>query len=183
MCPIAEWYAIWSDWSHDHMTNWLKVMIILIRLTIRYPLYFNKVVTLEFCEAGRLLSCFRWWCHGLAWQSARADRDGRPRTCWHIKHITVTIWILEYRTVWVSGILIVKSCDLVEHSNSGHFGLFTGFFSSVFRPPFDNQTKIYHLNTRLVRYSDGYCILILEIVSLTSFATHLPHILYSLASQ
>ena len=25
--------------------------------------------------------------------------------------------------------------------------------------PFDNGTQIYHLNTRLVRYSDGYCIL------------------------
>ena len=32
------------------------------------------------------------------------------------------------------------------------------FFSLVFRPPSDNRTQIYHLNTRLVRYSDGYCI-------------------------
>ena len=31
------------------------------------------------------------------------------------------------------------------------------FFSLVFRPPFDNRTKIYHSNTRLVRYSDGNC--------------------------
>ena len=36
------------------------------------------------------------------------------------------------------------------------------FSSPVFRPsfntgPFNNQTQIYHLNTRLVRYSDGYC--------------------------
>ena len=28
--------------------------------------------------------------------------------------------------------------------------------------PFDNQTQIYHLNTRLVQYSDGYCSLVLE---------------------
>ena len=31
-------------------------------------------------------------------------------------------------------------------------------FSPFFKPPFDNWTQIYHLNTRLVRYSDGYCI-------------------------
>ena len=30
------------------------------------------------------------------------------------------------------------------------------FFSPVFRPPFENRTQIYHSNTRLVRYSDGY---------------------------
>ena len=44
-----------------------------------------------------------------------------------------------------------------------------GFFKSSFQAtiqipdhhsntrPFDNQTQIYHLNTWLVRYSDGYC--------------------------
>ena len=39
-----------------------------------------------------------------------------------------------------------------------------GFFSVRFSDhhlntkPFDNQTQIYHLNTKLVQYSDGYCI-------------------------
>ena len=31
-------------------------------------------------------------------------------------------------------------------------------FCLVFRPPFDNQALLDHLNTRLARYSDGYCI-------------------------
>ena len=43
---------------------------------------------------------------------------------------TVTIWILdtlipdssEYRTLWVSSILMVKSCDLANHLNTGHLG-------------------------------------------------------------
>ena len=33
---------------------------------------------------------------------------------------------------------------------------------AFFSPPFDNRTKIYHYNFGLVRYSDGYCILMLE---------------------
>ena len=32
------------------------------------------------------------------------------------------------------------------------------FFSPVFRPPFEYRTQIFHFNTRLVQYSDGYCI-------------------------
>ena len=54
-----------------------------------------------------------------------------------------------------------KSCDLADHSNK-HFGPKTGFLKSGFQTtvwlPFDNQTQICHSNTRLVRYSDGYCI-------------------------
>ena len=54
----------------------------------------------------------------------------------------------------MSGIQILKSLDwwtilipdILDHKQD--------FFSPVFRPPFDNQTQIYHLNTRLVRYSD-----------------------------
>ena len=73
---------------------------------------------------------------------------------------TVTIWIpdsFENRALWVSSIQMVKSCDLADNSNTRHFD----FFSSVFRPPFEyNQTQIYHSNTGLVQYSDGYCILL-----------------------
>ena len=65
----------------------------------------------------------------------------------------------EYRTVWVSGIHMV-SCDLADHLNTGHKQAFSVRFSDHHwnSGPFDNQTQIYHLNTRLVRYSDGYCI-------------------------
>ena len=41
----------------------------------------------------------------------------------------------------------IKSYDLADHLNTGHFRPKTGFSSLVFRPPFDNQTN-----------SDGYCI-------------------------
>ena len=60
------------------------------------------------------------------------------------------------------GIQMVKSCDLADHLNNGHFGSRSGFFSVCFSDhhlntgPFDNRTQINHLNTRLVRYSDGY---------------------------
>ena len=54
----------------------------------------------------------------------------------------------EYQTVKVSGIQMVRSCDLVDHSNTGHFGPLMGFFSVRFSDhhsnsgPFDNQTQI-----------------------------------------
>ena len=88
---------------------------------------------------------------------------------------TVTIWILdtriqvssEYWTVWVSSIQMVKSRDLAAHLNTGHFGPLKFRFSDHHSDtrPLDNrtlnililQTQIYHSNTRLVRYSDGYC--------------------------
>ena len=46
------------------------------------------------------------------------------------------------------------------------FWTITAFFSPVFRPPFESRaidtwTQIYHSNTRLVRYLDGYCICML----------------------
>ena len=56
----------------------------------------------------------------------------------------------------MSGIQLVKSHDLADHWNTQHFGPLTDFFSLVFRPPFEYRTQIYHLNTRLDRYSDGY---------------------------
>ena len=53
------------------------------------------------------------------------------------------IWLgrpFEYRTCWtVTRLFSVRFSD--HHSNSG---------------PFDNWTQIHHLNTRIVRYSDGY---------------------------
>ena len=58
----------------------------------------------------------------------------------------------------VSGMQMVKSHDLANHLNIVHFGALIGFFSPVFRPTFEYWTQIYHSNTRLVRYSDGYCI-------------------------
>ena len=87
-----------------------------------------------------------------------------------LKGKTVTIWIpntwlsdsSEYWTEWLSGFQMVKSHDLADHLNTRHFGPWTDFLS-LFSDhhsntgPFDNQTQIYHLNTRLVWYSDGYC--------------------------
>ena len=53
-----------------------------------------------------------------------------------------------------------------SHSN-------TGLFCPVFRchsktRPFANQTTLDHLNTGLVRYSDGYCNYLIEILVLVS---------------
>ena len=94
---------------------------------------------------------------------------------------TVTIWIpntwildsSEYQTVWVSGIDMVQSRDLADHSNTGFWTLNrlfqSGFQTTICIPdhlhtrPFDNPTQIYHLYTRLVRYSDGYCIQIISV--------------------
>ena len=39
----------------------------------------------------------------------------------------------EYWIVWVSGIQMVKSHDLADHSNTKHFGPWTGFFQSGFQ--------------------------------------------------
>ena len=79
---------------------------------------------------------------------------------------TVTIWIpntwiphsSEYPTVWVSGIQMVKSHDFTDHLNTIN-RLFSVRFSDHHSNtgPFDNPTQIYHLNTRLVRYSDCSC--------------------------
>ena len=79
-----------------------------------------------------------------------------PFTLWS----TVTIWIPEtlIPDSMVSGMQMVKSHDLANHLNIVHFGALIGFFSPVFRPTFEYWTQIYHSNTRLVRYSDGYCI-------------------------
>ena len=55
-------------------------------------------------------------------------------------------WILdssEYRTVWVSSIQMVKSCDLANHSKQDILDHKQAFFNPVFGP-FDNRTKIYH---------------------------------------
>ena len=59
-----------------------------------------------------------------------------------------TVWVsgFKYRTFWtLNRLFSVRFSD--HHLNTG---------------PFDNQTQIYHLNTRLVRYSDGYCFLVLD---------------------
>ena len=48
---------------------------------------------------------------------------------------------LEYRTFWT--IIRLFSVQFSDHHST------TG--------PFDNRTQIYHSNTRLVWYSDGYC--------------------------
>ena len=39
----------------------------------------------------------------------------------------------EYQTVWVSGIQMVKSCDMADHSDTQDFGLLTGFFCLYFQ--------------------------------------------------
>ena len=82
---------------------------------------------------------------------------------------TVTIWILntwipdsmgvqysngkvtwlgrpfKYQTIWtINSLFSIQFSD--NHLNTG---------------PFDNRTQIYHLNTRLVWHSDGYCTQIL----------------------
>ena len=43
-------------------------------------------------------------------------------------------------TVCLSGIQMVKGCDLADHSDTGHFGPITGFFSPFFTPPFKYWT-------------------------------------------
>ena len=53
---------------------------------------------------------------------------------------------MTWQTIWVLDILDHKPDFFVRFSDH-HWS--TG--------PFDNRTQIYHLNTRLVRYSDGYC--------------------------
>ena len=60
----------------------------------------------------------------------------------------VTIWIPDHFQIWT-----VWIPDILDHKPA--------FFSVVFRPPFEywtiwQQAQIYHLNTGLVRYSDGY---------------------------
>ena len=56
------------------------------------------------------------------------------------------------------GIQMLKSHNLADHLNTENFGPLTGFLQFSFQNtgPFDNHTQIYHLNTRLVWYSDGY---------------------------
>ena len=59
---------------------------------------------------------------------------------------------------------MVKSVDLVDHLIP-HILDYKLAFSVQFSDhhlntrPFDNRTKIYYPNTRLVQYSDGYCIM------------------------
>ena len=60
---------------------------------------------------------------------------------------------------------MVRSCDLADHSNTGHHQLdFSVRFSDHLSNtgPFDNWTQIIHSNTRLVWSSDGYCIAVFE---------------------
>ena len=60
---------------------------------------------------------------------------------------------MELRTY----IFMVNKIPLyINHLNTKHLN--TG--------PFDNRTPIYHSNTRLVRFSDGYCIIIMSEISL-----------------
>ena len=49
---------------------------------------------------------------------------------------TVTIWIpdsSEYWTVWVSSFQMVKSRDLADYSNTGHFGPLAHFVQSILK--------------------------------------------------
>ena len=63
---------------------------------------------------------------------------------------TVTIWIPNTWLLDSSGIQMVKSHDLADHSNTGQFWPLTGCSSPVFRPPFKYWTQIYQWNTWLV---------------------------------
>ena len=72
-----------------------------------------------------------------------SDRAEINQHCnlYHSGTTLVTIWIpntwildsSEYRTVWLSDIQMVKSRDLADHSNTGHFGPWTGFFQYGFQ--------------------------------------------------
>ena len=88
------------------------------------------------------------------------------------------VWITEYShhlntkhlNTGQNGCPVIKclSCDLADHLNTRHFGLQTGFFCPVLRPPFEYLTiwqpdtnilpQIFIAlggpNTRLVRYSN-----------------------------
>ena len=65
--------------------------------------------------------------------------------CWNGRGVTL-IWSshMTWPTIWI--------LDILKHKQA--------FFGPVFKP-FDNWTWIYHFNTRLVRYSDGYCMSLL----------------------
>ena len=58
---------------------------------------------------------------------------------------------MTWRTIGIPDLLDHKKAFSVQFSDH-HWNTRT----------LDNQTKIYHFNTRLVRYLDGYCIIIKE---------------------
>ena len=59
---------------------------------------------------------------------------------WYSNGSQATWWTIWFQTFWtINRLFSVQFSD--HHSNTG---------------PFDNWTQIYHLNTRQVRYSDGY---------------------------
>ena len=62
----------------------------------------------------------------------------------------------KYRTFWtINRLFSVRFSD--HHLNTW---------------PFDNRTQMYHLNTRLVQYSDGYCIYFMVILMQIYFSRH-----------
>ena len=61
-------------------------------------------------------------------------------------------------TIWIpdkSGVQMVSVLDIFNHKQA--FSVQFLHHHSNTRP-FDNRTQIYYLNTRIKRYSDGYCI-------------------------
>ena len=91
----------------------------------------------------------------------------------------VTIWIPD---TWIPNSMGIQYSNgivtyLADHSNTRHLG-HDRFFPVRFSVhhlntrPFDNQTHIYHLNTWLVVYSDGYC----EYIQPTMYNSSVPPI-------
>ena len=73
-------------------------------------------------------------------------------TIFKIIHRFITYWLTNRLGVKIRLELSSKHCKISKWVN------FWQFWSNKMNiPPFDNQTQICHLNTRLVWYSDGYC--------------------------
>ena len=104
-----------------------------------------KLLNLNLFQCGQCSKKVEGFSNSLMWEAMIFCNVGC--LCNYALYvITVTIWIpdsSEYRTVWLSGIQMVKSRDLADYSNTGQWTFWTisrVFFSSVFRPPFEYRT-------------------------------------------
>ena len=99
--------------------------------------------------------------------------------CKYSNNLNTNTWIpdsSEY-TVWVSGIQMVTSYDLEDHSNTGHFRPRSGFFQFSFQIPFwipEPFTTGHKFTEKVAWYFCLHC------VALCSVVHRLPDIYYML---